>query len=75
MQSGLPLKNLYTSCQMRRRRCRCPVKNTRFTSVDMMADKNKKKKEKAIFYARQNAITYAQGTIYIRYANQFSIIL
>lgn len=43
MQSGLPLK-LYTSRQMQRWGCWCPVKNTRFTSVDMDSKRREKKK-------------------------------
>lgn len=73
MQSGLPLK-LYASRQMRRWRCWCPVKNTRFTSVDMDRRQKKKNRER-FFFTHQNVITYACITIHIRYANQFGIIL
>lgn len=71
MQSGLPLK-LYTSRQMQRWRCWCPVKNTRFTSVDM---DSRRRKKTLLFFTHQNVITYACITIHIRYANQFGIIL
>lgn len=41
MQSGLPLK-LYTSRQMQRWECWCPVKNTRFTFGDTDSKRRKK---------------------------------
>lgn len=71
MQSGLPLK-LHTSRQMQRWRSWCPVKNTRFTSVDM---DSRRRKKNPFFFTHQNVITYACITIHIRYANQFGIIL
>lgn len=68
MQSGPPLK-LHTSHQMWRWRCWCPVKNTRFTSVDMDS-----KGKKRFSFTHQNVITYACITIHIRYANLLGMI-
>lgn len=55
MQSGLPLK-LCTSRQMQRWGCWCPVKNTRFTSVDVEERRRGEKKDILLYQSKCNYI-------------------